>query len=121
MAYDEHFAERVSSSLSQQGASFEAKKMMGGLIYMVNGKMCVGVDQDKGTGKDRLMARIGKEIYEAALLEKGAKKMDFTGRVMPGFVFIDPEGFDNDLDLDFWTQKALAFNRALTSGNVKAK
>jgi len=115
MAYDEHLAERVKRSFSLQNASFEVKKMMGGLIFMVNGKMCVGVDQDKKTGKDRLMARIGKEVYEAALEETGARKMDFTGKPMRGFVFIDPEGFDRDADLDYWIQKALDFNRALVS------
>ena len=80
---------------------------------MVNGKMCVGVDIDKKTQKDRLMARIGKDAYVAALKEKGVREMDFTGTVMRGFVFIDPEGYDNDEDMDFWIQKALKFNEEI--------
>jgi hypothetical protein len=56
------------------------------------------------------MARIGKEAYAAALAEKGVREMDFTGKVMRGFVFISPEGFDADDDLDFWVEKALAYN-----------
>ena len=59
MAYSEYLADRVRQRLRQQG-NVEEKKMMGGLIFMVNEKMCVGLDIDKETGKDRLMVRIGK-------------------------------------------------------------
>ncbi|MEM6801289.1 MAG: TfoX/Sxy family protein [Bacteroidota bacterium] len=109
MAYSEYLADRVRQRLSSQ-IEIEEKKMMGGLIFMLNGKMCAGVDIDKKTQKDRLMARIGKEAYAAALEEKGVREMDFTGTVMRGFVFIDPEGYDKDEDMDFWIQKALEFN-----------
>jgi len=39
--------------------------------------------------------------------------MDFTGKVMRGFLFIDPDGFDSENDLDFWVLKALEFNTQL--------
>lgn len=87
--------------------------MMGGLIFMVNNKMCIGVDMDKKTGQDRLMVRVGKLPYENLLQVKGSRVMDFTGSVMRGFLFIDPEGFDSEEDLDFWVEKALEFNRML--------
>ncbi|MFT4986258.1 MAG: hypothetical protein ACI86P_002482 [Flavobacteriales bacterium] len=77
---------------------------------MVNNKMCVGVDIDKVSGDDRIMARIGRAEYEAALLEKGCREMDFTGKPRKGFVFIGPDGFDNEEDLEFWIQLALDFN-----------
>lgn len=109
MAYSEFLADRVRQRLGNQ-LDLEEKKMMGGLIFMVNGKMCVGVDFDKKMQEDRLMARIGKEAYAAALAEKGVKEMDFTGQVMRGFVFISPAGFDLDADLDFWIEKALQYN-----------
>jgi len=110
MAYSEFLADRVRQRLSTTQKDIVEKKMMGGLIFMVNEKMCVGVDIDKETQKDRLMARIGKEAYAAALEEKGVREMDFTGKVMRGFVFIDPEGYDKDDDMDFWIEKALEFN-----------
>lgn len=110
MAYDEFLADRVRQVLDERQAVFFEKKMMGGLIFMVDEKMCVGVDIDKATGNSRIMARIGKEAYEEALREKGTREMDFTGTVMRGFLFIDPEGFDLDEDLEFWIDKALAFN-----------
>ena len=94
--------------------------MMGGLVFMVNDKMCVGVDQDRKTGEDRLMVRVGKTPYEKLLFKKGSREMDFTGKVMRGFLFIEPNGFDSEKDLDFWIEKALEFNKeAVKSDKVK--
>ena len=95
--------------------------MMGGLIFMVNEKMCCGVDIDKETNQDRLMVRIGKAAYEEALERKGAGEMDFSGKSMRGFLFISPEGFDMDADLDFWIEKALAFNKVAKKSKPKRK
>ncbi|WP_224491109.1 TfoX/Sxy family protein [Robertkochia flava] len=109
MAYSDYLAERIRQRLTNR-YPIEEKKMMGGLIFMVNGKMCLGIDRDKNTGNDRLMVRVGKAREEALRLKKGSREMDFTGKVMRGFLFIDPEGFDTDKDLDFWVEKALEFN-----------
>ena len=121
MAYDEYQAERVDQVLKDRKVPFFQKKMMGGLIFMVNEKMCVGLDIDKETGKDRLMVRIGKEAYAKALEEKGAREMDFTGRVMRGFLFIDPDGWDQQDDLEFWVDKALAYNKDAPKSKPKRK
>lgn len=112
MAYSEHLADRVRVRLKKI-RKVEERKMMGGLIFMVNEKMCVGVDIDKKTNLDRLMVRVGKLAYEELLTKTGSKKMDFTGKVMRGFLFIDPEGFDMEKDLDFWIEKALEFNKLI--------
>lgn len=80
---------------------------------MVNEKMCVGIDIDKKTGLDRLMVRVGKASHDQLIFKNGSREMDFTGRVMRGFLFIDPDGFDSEDDLDFWVEKALEFNAAL--------
>ncbi len=116
MAYSEFLADRVRYRLKGKGAIIE-KKMMGGLIFMVNDKMCIGIDIDKKTTNDRLMVRVGKLPYEELLKEKGSRVMDFTGSVMRGFLFIDPEGFDTEDDLDFWVSKALEFNQLLTKSS----
>ncbi len=112
MAYSELLADRVRQRLHHI-SQLEEKKMMGGLIFMVNGKMCIGVDFDKKRQEDRLMVRLGKAEYESALAEKGSRIMDFTGKPMRGFVFVGPEGFDYDDDLDFWIKKGLDFNETL--------
>ncbi|NNE98877.1 MAG: RNA methyltransferase, partial [Pyrinomonadaceae bacterium] len=64
MAYSETLALRVSDYFSSNGVEFEEKKMMGGLCFMVDEKMCVGVN------KDNLMLRIDPAIYEEALLKE---------------------------------------------------
>lgn len=113
MAYSEFLVDRVRQRLSKAGNIVE-KKMMGGLIFMINEKMCIGIDTDKNTHNDRLMVRVGKLPYANLLQEKGSREMDFTGTVMRGFLFIDPEGFDTEEQLDFWVARALEFNKLLT-------
>ena len=104
MAYDEHLADRIGRSLKASGAPFEAKNMMGGICFLVDGKMTVGII------KNQLMARIDPHVYQEALQRSGAKEMDFTGRPMKGYVFVSPEGVDADADLDYWIRLALEFN-----------
>ena len=104
MAYDEKLADRVRQTLSKQKSVAE-KKMMGGLTFMVNGKMCVGILQDD------LMARIDPEVYEKALQKTGCREMNFTGRPMKGFVFVGPSGTGDKKDLKYWLDLALDFNK----------
>ena len=113
MAYSEYQADRIRQRLSQVNLT-EEKKMMGGLIFMVNHKMCIGLDIDKKTGQDRLMVRVGKAKHDELIFKKGSREMDFTGRVMRGFLFIEPEGFDSEDDLNFWIEKALYFNQEIS-------
>lgn len=112
MAYSDYQADRIRKRLSKVNLT-EEKKMMGGLIFMVNDKMCIGLDIDKKTGSDRLMVRVGKASHEQLIFKKGSREMDFTGKVMRGFLFIEPKGFDTEDDLDFWIEKALHFNREI--------
>lgn len=109
MAYSELLADRIRNRLPKT-LKIEEKKMMGGLIFMVFDKMCIGIDTDKKTQQDRLMVRVGKLPYEKLLTKPESRPMDFTGKVMRGFLFIDPNGFDHEKDLDFWIEKALEFN-----------
>lgn len=104
MAYDELLEERIRRFLTATQIKHEAKRMMGGLCFMVNGKMCVGVE------KSRLMARIGPEAHDDALTRKGCRPMDLTGRPMRGFVFVEPEGLASERELAFWVKLALAYN-----------
>lgn len=104
MAYDQHLAERISAVLTEKRVRFEAKKMMGGLCYMINDKMAVGVV------KDSLMIRIDPALYEPSLRKKGCRPMDFTGKVLKGFLLVDPIGIDMDEDLAYWIQLCLDFN-----------
>ena len=110
MAYDEFLAERIRRAFQEKGIQFTEKKMMGGICYLVDDKMCAGVTNNN------LMARINPEIYEDVLKRKGCRPMDFTGRPMKGWVFVSPEGIDTDEELARWIQLALDFNPLANSG-----
>src|SRR5882672_1067287 len=101
MAYDELLEQRIRGFFDAKRIKHEAKHMMGGLCFMVKGKMCVGVE------RNRLMARIGPDAYEDALKRKGCRPMDFTGRPMQGFVFVVPEVLQSEKELSFWLELAL--------------
>lgn len=110
MAYSEHLADRVRQRLQNSPVTGEIK-MMGGLAFMVNHKMCIGILTNKETEEDQLMVKVGNEEYEQLLQKKEAREMDFTGKAMKGFLFVDAEGIDSEEGLDFWINKALEFNR----------
>jgi TfoX/Sxy family transcriptional regulator of competence genes len=115
MAYDEQLEQRVRLLFDAKGIKHEARRMMGGLCFIVKGKMCVGVE------KDRLMARIGPDAYDDALTRKGCRPMDFTGRPMRGFVFVEPDGLKSEQELAFWLELALAYNPIAKKSAKKAR
>ena len=106
MPYDEAVAKRVRGVLGNTPDVVE-KRMFGGIAFMVRGNMCCGVIGD------RLMLRVGPDGYEAALPRPHAKPMDFTGRPMKGFVFVEPKGFASAGDLKAWIARAMAFALSL--------
>ena len=109
MAYSEHLQGRIDEQLAGRpdGAAeaITVKKMFGGLAYLYKGKMSVGIVGDS------LMARVPAGQMDEALTRPGARPMDFTGRVMKEFVFVDPEGFKSRRDLDIWIEWGLEHAR----------
>lgn len=81
--------------------------MFGGIAFMLHGKMCCGVV------KDDLVVRVGPEQYEKALSQPHARPMDFTGRPLRGFVFVDPTGYKTDKPLAKWVEQAVEFAMTL--------
>ena len=115
MTYNEHLADRINSFFKAENVCFFEKKMFGGLCFMVDNKMCVGIV------KDELMARIGEQKYVEALTKKGCKEMTFTGRPMKGYVYLDEDSLDLDADLEYWLQMALDFNPLAKASKKKIK
>jgi TfoX/Sxy family transcriptional regulator of competence genes len=113
MAYDEHLAARVQKVLKEKKVRFEERRMMGGLCIMVKDKMCMGIE------RNRMMARIDPAIYETALKKKGCREMDFTGRPMKGYVYVDSRAIDMDSDLEYWVQLCLDYNPKAKSSKKK--
>jgi len=95
MAYDEGLVERLREAFGNRRDIAE-KKMFGGLAFMLSGNMCCGVVGET------LMARVGPAQYETALSRPYAREMDFTGKAMKGFVYVDPGGIESDADLQSW-------------------
>jgi len=114
MANSENLANRVRTILADH-PDVEEKKMMGGLTFMVNNKMCVGVLQDD------LMARINPAAYETALDKRGCREMNFTGKPMKGFVFISPDGTKTKNDLNYWIGLALEYNKIAKASRKRRK
>lgn len=113
MAYDEFLGDKIRQIIQTKKVDVFDKKMMGGLIFMVRDKMCVGIHIDKKYGDSLLMARIGIDAYQKEIGKDVCLPMDFTGRPMKGYIFITPEGFDTDKQLNYWIDLALGFNKKL--------
>lgn len=113
MAYNEKLADRTREIISLSHKNVEEKKMFGGLCFMVNGKMCVGVEQE------RLMVRLDPERYDEAMEKEGCKPMDFTGKVMKGYVFVDIDSLSTKKKLEYWVKLALEFNSKAKASKKK--
>jgi TfoX/Sxy family transcriptional regulator of competence genes len=111
MAYDEALARRVREVIADKRGVTE-RKMFGGLAFMLRGNMFVGILERS------LMARVGPANYERALASPGARQMDFTGKPMRGYVFVDEEGLKAAADLKRWVGLCADF---VATFPVKAK
>jgi TfoX/Sxy family transcriptional regulator of competence genes len=105
MAFNERLAERVRTALAGEPGISE-RKMFGGLAFLVDGKMCVGV-----LGNE-LVVRPGAAGYAGALRNVHARPMDFTGRAMTGMLYISSAGVVRGTALRRWVDIGLAGARA---------
>jgi TfoX/Sxy family transcriptional regulator of competence genes len=112
MAYNEQLAVRIRERLAELPDVTE-KQMMGGLTFMVNDKMCVGIIQNE------LMCRIDPALHEAMILKPGCRTMDFTNRPMKGYVMVDEIAMKTQQDFDGWIDLALSFNARAKSSKKK--
>lgn len=102
MAYSEELAERIREALDYRDGVRELK-MFGGLGFMLDGNMLVGVIGDE------LMARVGADGEDEALDAPHARPMDFTGRPMTGFVMVAREGAGSVEEVRAWVERALRY------------
>jgi TfoX/Sxy family transcriptional regulator of competence genes len=112
MAYNEKLSDRIREALAET-PKVEEKFMFGGVCYMVNGKMCIGVV------KDEMMCRIDPELYEEVLEKRGCREMVFTGKPMKGYVFVNDDGMKSKKEFDYWISLSLAFNKKAKASKKK--
>lgn len=114
MAYSEKLANRIRERLADLPIISE-KEMMGGLTFIVDGKMCVGII------KDEMMCRIDPDYHETAIEKTGCRTMDFTKRPMKGYVMIEDSGMKSKKDFDFWINLSLDFNKKAKASKKRKK
>jgi TfoX/Sxy family transcriptional regulator of competence genes len=106
MAFSEALAGRIRRRLARR-KNVEEKKMFGGVGFLLNGNLLVGV------WKESLVVRLGEEEGEEALKEPHVKEFDITGRPMRNWVLVGPEGVQDDEQLRAWIRRAMKFVGAL--------
>lgn len=114
MAYNEKLSNRIREALVHL-KNVEEKYMFGGVCYMLNGKMCVGVVEDE------MMCRIDHAIYEEALEKPGCREMIFTGKPMKGYVFVNDEGMKTKKQFDYWINLCIEFNKIAKASKKSIK
>jgi len=114
MAYNHILADRIRERLVDLPV-VEEKEMMGGLTFMINDKMCIGII------KDEIMCRIDPDFHDTAVEMTGCRTMDFTKRPMRGYVMVDETGMKSQKDFEYWINLALEFNSKAKSSKKKKK
>lgn len=114
MPYSETLAARVRKRLSKE-PEVEEKAMMGGLVFLVDDKMCVCITDQS------LMLRVDPADVPELLRRRGASPMAMTGRTMKGFVLVGPEGIEDQADFESWIALALEFNPRAKKSKGRAK
>jgi TfoX/Sxy family transcriptional regulator of competence genes len=81
--------------------------MFGGIAFLINGNMACGVHTDN------LIVRLDREDYDEALTRPGAAAFDLTGKVMKGWVLVEPSALEDDADLEEWVRQGMEFAQSL--------
>jgi len=102
MGYNESLCLRIRELLAGEPGLVE-KKMFGGIAYMLKDKMMCGIV------KDDLMVRCLEDKYEQLLKKPHVRVMDFTGRTMKGFLYVDSAGIKTDKQLMDWLDIGIEF------------
>jgi TfoX/Sxy family transcriptional regulator of competence genes len=107
MAYDEDLADRVRELIAME-AGLTEKKMFGGLAFLIQGNMSVGV-----SGRGGLMVRVDPADTDALLAKPHARPFELRGREMRGWLRVDSEGVRTKRQLEPWVRRGVAYARSL--------
>ncbi len=115
MAYNDKLADRVREIIAATEKNIEEKKMFGGLCFMVNDKMCVGIKQEN------IMVRIDPDKFDKALEMDGCMPMVHGGKTMKGFLFVDEKVLNTKKKLEYWIKLTLDYNKIVKVLKKKMK
>ena len=116
MRPDDELAVRVRAALAGTRA-FHEVRMFGGIGFMLNGNFVAAASR-RG-----LLVRVGKDQQDDVLARPGARPMEMRGRVVEGYVYLDPSAL-TDGDIEVWLRRALTFVETLpakASGEKKPR
>ena len=85
MAYNTAVADDIRARIGSHPGLTE-REMFGGIAFMINGNMAVGVSGEE------LMVRVGQDAHDEAVALPGARMFDMSARPMRGWVSVAPEG-----------------------------
>ena len=108
MRYNEELAYRVSELLSHL-TNVEEKEMFSGLVFMVNGKMCINVSGEN------LMCRFNPKLIEVLAEKPGFLPLIMKGKQLKGYCYVEQVGFEREKDFEFWINLCLDFNELAKS------
>jgi TfoX/Sxy family transcriptional regulator of competence genes len=114
MAINENLANRIREKLVDI-PDIEEKKMFSGMCFMVNGKMCICVNEEE------MLCRIGPNKIEWALEQPGCRPMIHNGRNMTGYVFVREDVLKSDESFNSWVKLCLEFNKEAKASKKKKK
>ena len=106
MPFDASLADRVRDALKRR-RGFTEKKMFGGIGFLLNGNMCLGV------WKEFLILRLGPDDAPTALRELHTRPFDITGKPMAGWVMVETAVTATDAAVRAWVKRAVEFVRTL--------
>src|SRR6478609_3806470 len=115
MPYDTQAADGIRILLSNRHDVVE-RKMMGGIVFMVNGNMCI-----TASGRGGILVRVGPEAQKRILKEPHVQPMRMAGRSMAGFVRVMPEGYRTAAALRKWVKRGLDYVATLPPKAAKRK
>jgi TfoX/Sxy family transcriptional regulator of competence genes len=116
MAYDPDLAEKVRGYLiNVPNIEVKEQKMIGGLAFMVNGKMCINVSEDQ------LMCRFDPALAEEIEEKAGYLPMIMNGRELKGYCYVEPAGYKSNQDFEFWMNLCLDFNDRAKASKKRKK
>jgi TfoX/Sxy family transcriptional regulator of competence genes len=107
VAYDEQLADRIRARLGPDPSVTE-QRMFGGLAFLIDGNMAVGV-----SGQGGLMVRADPTACEQLIATTAATPMEMRGRPMTGWLRVAADDVRTELALQQWVEIGTAAARAL--------
>lgn len=106
MAYDQSIADEVRTAIGGHSGLTE-REMFGGIAFMINGNMAVGVSGSE------LMVRVGKDAHDEVVSLPGARTFDMGARPMKGWLSVSEEGFSTEKDFAAWVERGVSYAESL--------